>query len=49
MTYTIDSARSIFSSTQVANAVPATVEMFDRLNVDDQLAFLWYAYTELGR
>lgn len=49
MTYTIDSARSIFPSTQVADAVPATVDMFDRLSVDDKLAFLWYAYTELGR
>ena len=49
MTYTIESARGIFPGTLVADAVPATVEMFDRLNIDDQLAFLWYAYTELGR
>ena len=49
MTYTIESARGIFPGTQVADAVPATVEMFDRLSVDAQLAFLWYAYTELGR
>lgn len=49
MTYTIESARGIFPSTQVADAVPDTVEMFDQLSVDEQLAFLWYAYTELGR
>jgi len=49
MSYTIESARSIFSNTQVADAVPATIAMFDQLNIDDQLAFLWYAYTELGR
>lgn len=49
MTYTIESARSIFPNTQVADAVPATVAMFDKLSVDDKLAFLWYAYTELGR
>jgi hypothetical protein len=49
MTYTIESAQGIFSSTQVADAVPATVEMFSRLSIDEQLAFLWYAYTEVGR
>lgn len=49
MTYTIESARRIFPGTQVADAVPGTVEMFDRLDIDAQLAFLWYAYTELGR
>ncbi|WP_414564993.1 MULTISPECIES: orange carotenoid protein N-terminal domain-containing protein [unclassified Anabaena] len=48
MSYTIESARSIFSNTQVADAVPATTAKFDQLNIDDQLAFLWYAYTELG-
>lgn len=49
MTYTIESARAIFPGTKVADSVPATVEMFDRLSIDDQLAFLWYAYTEIGR
>jgi hypothetical protein len=48
MSYTIESARSIFSNTQVADAVPATTAKFAQLNIDDQLAFLWYAYTELG-
>lgn len=49
MTYTIESARSIFPSTQVADAVPSITATFDKLSIDDKLAFLWYAYTELGR
>ena len=49
MTYTIESARGIFPSTQVANAVPSITATFDKLSIDDKLAFLWYAYTELGR
>lgn len=54
MTYTTESASTIFSnrfnsSTGLADAVPATVALFQRLNVDDQLALLWYAYTEMGR
>lgn len=49
MPVTIESAQAIFPKTQVADAIPATTDMFKRLNVDDQLAFLWYVYTELGR
>lgn len=48
MSFTIESARSIFPDTQVANAVPATVESFDRLSAEDRLALLWFAYTEMG-
>jgi hypothetical protein len=48
MTYTIDSARSIFPNTLVADAVPATVESFAQLSPEDQLALLWFAYTEMG-
>jgi Orange carotenoid protein, N-terminal/Nuclear transport factor 2 (NTF2) domain len=48
MTYTIDSARSIFPSTLVADAVPATVAAFAQLSPEDQLALLWFAYTEMG-
>lgn len=36
-------------STQLADAVPATIVLFKRLSVDDQLALLWYVYTEMGR
>ncbi len=48
MTYTIDSARSIFPNTLVADTVPATVESFAQLTPEDQLALLWFAYTEMG-
>lgn len=48
MSYTIDSARSIFPNTQVADAIPAIVESCDRLSAEDQLAVLWFAYSETG-
>jgi hypothetical protein len=48
MSFTIESARSIFPDTQVADAVPATVESFNQLSAEDQLALLWFAYTEMG-
>ncbi len=48
MSISLKSAQSIFSSTLVADAVPTTTAAFDQLNVEDQLALLWYAYTEMG-
>lgn len=48
MSYTIDSAQTIFPDTQVANAIPATIESFNQLSAEDQLALLWFAYTEIG-
>jgi hypothetical protein len=48
MPYTIDSARTIFPETQVADAVPATIESFNQLSAEEQLALLWFAYTEMG-
>jgi Orange carotenoid protein, N-terminal/Nuclear transport factor 2 (NTF2) domain len=48
MSYSIDSARTIFPDTQVADAVPATIESFNRLSAEDRLALLWFAYTEMG-
>lgn len=48
MAITIESAQGIFSSTQIADAVPTTTEMFYQLSPEDQLALLWYAYTEMG-
>jgi len=48
MTFTIESARSIFPDTQVANVIPATVESFNQLSGEDQLALLWFVYTEMG-
>lgn len=49
MTYTIDRARSIFPSTLVADAVPATTARFDQLSAEDQLALIWFAYLEMGQ
>ncbi|MDV2995879.1 MAG: Orange carotenoid-binding protein [Chroococcidiopsis sp. SAG 2025] len=49
MTYTIESAQNIFSGTQIPSPIPATIALFDQLSVDDRLAYLWYAYTEMGR
>ncbi|HEY9668646.1 MAG TPA: orange carotenoid protein N-terminal domain-containing protein [Coleofasciculaceae cyanobacterium] len=49
MTYTLDSASTLFSSAQLVDAVPATTAQIKRLSVDDQLALLWFAYTEIGR
>lgn len=48
MSFTIDSARSIFPGTQVADAVPAIIQSFNQLSAEDQLALLWFAYTEMG-
>lgn len=48
MSYTIDSAQTIFPDTQVADAIPATVKSFNQLSAEEQLALLWFAYTEMG-
>jgi hypothetical protein len=48
MSFTIDSARSIFPDTEVADAVPEIVQSFNQLSAEDQLALLWFAYTEMG-
>jgi hypothetical protein len=52
MTFTSDSAStrlSPFNSSIQADAVTSTTSVFQSLSVDDQLAVLWYAYTEMGR
>ena len=49
MPFNIKSAQSIFSDTQVASIVPSTVERFNQLNAEDQLALIWFAYTEMGK
>ena len=49
MALTIDSAQNIFAGTQLPSQIPATIALFDQLTVDDKLAFLWYAYTEMGK
>jgi hypothetical protein len=42
------SAQTIFPDTQVADAVPAIVASFNQLGAEDQLALLWFVYTEMG-
>jgi hypothetical protein len=54
MTFTTDSAQGQFAeaynyNAQEQDAVTSTVAVFKSLSVDDQLAVLWYAYTEMGR
>jgi Orange carotenoid protein, N-terminal/Nuclear transport factor 2 (NTF2) domain len=48
MPFTIDSARSIFPNTLTADTVPATIARFSQLSAEDQLALIWFAYTEMG-
>ena len=50
MPYTIDSARNIFSTnTLTADAVPALTARFNQLSAEDQLAWIWFAYLEMGK
>lgn len=50
MPFTIDSARNIFSSnTLSADAVPALTARFNQLSAEDQLAWIWFAYLEMGK
>lgn len=49
MPFTIQSAQSIFPGTLVADVVPTTIESFNELKAEDQLALLWFAYTEMGK
>jgi len=52
MTFTSDSASTRFSQAfgiQTGDAVASTITVFQALSIDDQLAVLWYAYTEMGR
>jgi Orange carotenoid protein, N-terminal len=54
MTFTTDSAQSRYYNAsnygiQPGDIVASTIAVFKSLSVDDQLAVLWYAYTEMGR
>ncbi len=49
MAINIESARSIFSGTLAANVVPTTIESFNQLGAEDQLALIWFVYTEMGK
>lgn len=48
MPYTIDRASSIFPNTLVDDEIPKVVAAYNLLNAEDQLALLWFAYTEMG-
>jgi hypothetical protein len=48
MSFTIESAQSIFPDIQVADAIPDIVESFNQLSAEDRLALLWFVYTEMG-
>ena len=49
MPFTIDSARNIFPETLSADAVPALTARFNQLSTEDQLAWIWFAYLEMGK
>ncbi len=49
MPITLDSARSIFPKTLSADAVPALTARFNQLSAEDQLAWTWFAYLEMGK
>lgn len=49
MTFTTESAQSIFPETQVATVVPKAIEQFNQLKAEDQLALIWFAFTEMGK
>jgi hypothetical protein len=49
MTFTIERAAQIFSSTRSADVVPALTARFKQLSPTDQLALIWFAYLEMGK
>lgn len=49
MSITLDSARGIFPNTLSADVVPATIARFKQLSAEDQLAWTWFAYLEMGK
>ncbi|KST63359.1 orange carotenoid protein N-terminal domain-containing protein [Mastigocoleus testarum] len=53
MTFTADSAQNFFPdisnySTQKSSAVTSAIAVLKSLNVDEQLALLWFIHTEVG-
>lgn len=49
MSFTIESARNIFPNTLSADVVPAIIARFNQLSAEDQLAWTWFAYIEMGK
>lgn len=46
MSLTLESVRGIFLETQAPSAIPDILTRFQELNLEDQLALLWYAYRD---
>ena len=49
MPFTIESARNICPETLSADVVPATIVRFNKLEGEDKLALIWFAYLEMGK
>jgi len=49
MAIKLESARNIFPSTLSADAVPALIARFKLLSAEDQLAWTWFAFLEMGK
>ncbi|MEM8722067.1 MAG: orange carotenoid-binding protein [Cyanobacteria bacterium P01_G01_bin.39] len=49
MPFTLNTARNIFPNTLSADAVPALIARFNQLSAEDQLAWIWFAYLEMGK
>lgn len=49
MAITINSARGIFPTTLSADAVPALTARFNQLSAEDQLAWTWFTFLEMGK
>ncbi|AGY58521.1 orange carotenoid protein N-terminal domain-containing protein [Gloeobacter kilaueensis] len=48
MPFTLASAQAIFAGV-APSRIPAILEEFNRLSIEDRLGLLWFAYTETGR
>ncbi|NET71818.1 MAG: orange carotenoid protein, partial [Sphaerospermopsis sp. SIO1G2] len=50
MTFTSNSPSTrFFNYSKDVDVVNSTITVFKALSIDDQLAVLWYAYTEMGK
>jgi hypothetical protein len=49
MPFTTESAQSIFPDTRITTVVPKAIEQFNQLKAEDQLALIWFVFTEMGK
>jgi hypothetical protein len=47
--FTIEKAAQIFPETKTADVIPAITARYQLLSAEDQLALIWFAYTEMGK